>query len=67
MKTSRHEKAIRAELEAVETELALLTETGKRFEATVAAACERRQLLNRLLDTPAEKGNGEDARDAGEN
>ena len=63
MKISRHEKAIRTEREVVATELAELTAEPDRIEVAREETQGRVELLRRLLDTPAEKGNGEDPRD----
>ena len=59
MTMSRHEKAIRAELEAVETELVELTAEADSTATALQVATSRWELLQRLLDTPA--GNGEEA------
>ena len=52
MKQSRHEKAIRAELQKVEAEVAVLTDEVKRAEAERDAAYERQNLLEMLLNLP---------------
>ena len=61
MKISRHEKAIRAELEALEAVLAQLTDESDRIEEQREAARGHWELLDRLLNVPTETGNDEEA------